>query len=314
MPDKKATNENCGSVTSHDDLPTTQCIENKIVEIRGQQVMLDRDLAMLYGVETKRLNEQVKRNKERFPEDFMFQLTDEDCSRSQIATLNTDRGKNIKYLPYAFTENGIAMLSGVLRSQTAIEANIRIMRAFSAMRKFLINNAQIFQRLDKIENKQIETNHNIDIIFNRLGQTSKPQQWIFYNGQVFDSYVFVSDLIKQANSSITLIDNYVDESVLILLDKRAKGVDATVYTMQISRRLQLDVNKHNAQYQPIDIRICYKNHDRFLCIDEDVYHIGASIKDLGNKLFAFARLNDIKTNELLNKMLSDSTAEAGSDA
>jgi len=296
-------------------------IESMIHVIRDKQVMLDRDLAVLYGVETRRLNEQVRRNSERFPEDFMFQLTKDEAlssrsqfailnetlssSRSQIVTLKNGRGSNIKYLPYAFTESGIAMLSSVLRSPTAIEVNIRIMRAFVAMRHFLANNAQVFQRLANIEYHQIETDRRIDEVFKRLDANVQPQQGIFYDGQVFDAYQFVSDLVRKAKNSIVLIDNYVDDTVLTLLDKRADNVTATIYTQHISQQLQLDINRHNTQYPAITVEHFNRAHDRFLLIDDEVYHIGASIKDLGKKWFAFTLMQDITTSELINKITAE---------
>ena len=312
-------------------------IEPLIRTIRGQQVLLDSDLAILYGVETKRLNQQVKRNIERFPEDFMFQLTQEEvtCSRSQIATLNertnlrsqivtlntenhslksqnatlNKRGQNVKYLPYAFTENGIAMLSSVLRSPIAIQVNIRIMRAFTAMRQFIASNAQIFQRLDVMEQNQLaivahqtETDHKLEEVFRRLDSGNvHPHQGIFYDGQIFDAYTFINDRIREASTRIILIDNYIDDSVLTILSKRADKVAATIYTKKPSAQLQLDIQKHNAQYTPIDIITFDRSHDRFLCIDETVYHLGASIKDLGKKWFAFNRM-EMPTTELLQKI------------
>ena len=257
---------------------------------------------MLYGVETKVLNQAVKRNISRFPDDFMFQLTSEECSRSQIVTLNIKRGQNIKYLPYAFTENGIAMLSSVLRSPTAIEANIRIMRAFTSRRHFFTNNAQVFQRLSTIEYHQIETDKRIDEVFKRLDANTTPQQGIFFDGQVFDAYCFVSDLIKKAKQSIILIDNYVDDSVLALLDKCESNVSAKIYTQNISSQLKLDINKHNSQYPLIEVNQFNKAHDRFLLIDDEIYHIGASIKDLGKKWFAFTLMRDITAKELIKKI------------
>jgi len=277
-------------------------IEHLIYIIRGVQVILDRDIAMLYGVETKVLNQAVKRNISRFPDDFMFQLTSEECSRSQIVTLNIKRGQNIKYLPYAFTENGIAMLSSVLRSPTAIEANIRIMRAFTSMRHFLASNAQVFQRLSNIEYHQIETDKRIDEVFKRLDANIQPQQGIFFDGQVFDAYQFVSDLVRKAKKTIALIDNYVDDTVLTLLDKRNKGVSATIYTQHISQQFQLDIDRHNAQYPTIKVEHFNKAHDRFLLIDDKVYLIGASIKDLGKKWFAFTLMQDTTAKELINKI------------
>ena len=270
----------------------SQPIENLIFEIRGQQVMLDRDLAMLYGVETKRLNEQVRRNLERFPEDFMFQLTIDEAvlSRSQFATLKEQRGKNIKYLPYAFTENGVAMLSGVLKSPTAVAVNIQIMRAFTTARRFIAANSQIFQRLNSIERHQIETDHRIEEVFQRLEAGQQPQQGIFFDGQIFDAYHFVSNLVREAKSSIVLFDNYIDDTVLTLLDKRDPNVSATIYTRSITPKLALDLQRHNMQYAPVNILEVNKIHDRFLCIDDVVYHIGASLKDLGKKWFAFSKM------------------------
>ena len=305
-------------------LQPLESIENLIHVIRGKQVMLDIDLARLYGVETKRLNEQVKRNIERFPEDFMFQLSKEEAesSRSQFATLNDDgelsrsqiatlngRGHNIKHLPYAFTENGVAMLSSVLRSQQAINVNIQIMRAFNAMRHFIATNAQVFQRLEVIEHTQLslvahqeDTDKKFEEVFRRLDDGSTtPKQAIFYDGQIFDAYKFVNERIREAKKRIVLIDNYIDETVLAMLDKRGKEVTAKVYTKNISHQLSLDFEKHNAQYTPIEVEQFDRAHDRFLCIDDTVYLIGASIKDLGKKWFGFVKLEQT-TDELLSKM------------
>ena len=283
----------------------TMRIESLIRFIREKQVILDTDLAMLYGVETKRLKEQVKRNIDRFPDDFMFELNREELNglRSRIATSNGRGGT--RYLPYAFTEGGIAMLSSVLKSGIAVEVNIRIMRAFVAMRQFLATNAQVFQRLTNIEYHQIETDKRIDEVFKRLDANVQPQQGIFYEGQVFDAYQFVSDLVRKAKNSIVLIDNYVDDTVLTLLDKRADNVTATIYTQHISQQFQLDINRHNTQYPAINVEHFNRAHDRFLLIDDEVYHIGASIKDLGKKWFAFTLMQDIATTELINKITAE---------
>ena len=284
-------------------LPVENKVESLIRVIRGQQVMLDRDLAELYGVETKRLNEQVKRNIERFPEDFMFQLTSNefDNLKSQFATSSWG---GVRKLPYAFTEQGVAMLSGVLKSSTAVEVNIRIMRAFVSMRHFMANNAAIFQRLETIEFNQLESNkvqakilahqevqdHRIEELFRRLDEGMyKPKQGIFFDNQIYDAYSFVSELVKSARQRIILIDNYVDETVLTLLDKRGENVSATIYTQQVSRQLRLDVDRHNSQYPPIEVDVFRRSHDRFLCIDDTVYHVGASIKDLGKNGLPFLR-------------------------
>ena len=308
--DMTKTKEESEQVTNSDQLVFADKIESLIKVIRGQQVMLDRDLATLYGVEVKRLNEQVKRNIKRFPKDFMFQLTKEECLRSQFATLNEGRGQHLKYMPYVFTENGVAMLSSVLRSDTAIEVNIRIMRAFTSMRHFLQNNAEVFQRLSTLEYHQLEmqqhfqeSDKRIEEVFRRLDEgNAKPKQGVFYNGQIYDAYNFVSDLIKSAKKRIILIDNYVDETVLTLLDKREDGVSAFIYTQQINRQFQLDIDRHNAQYPPINVETFRLSHDRFLCIDDDVYHIGASIKDLGKKWFGFSRMEILTPDELVERI------------
>lgn len=217
-------------------------------------------------------------------------------SRFHFGTLN-GRGHNVKYLPYVFTEEGVSQLSGVLHSETAEEVSVRIIRAFVAMRRYIATHAGIFQRLDSLEQFRLETKqslaiveHKFDNLLSRLDDGSiKPIEGIFYNGQIFDAYVFASDLIKSATKSIVLIDNYIDETVFTLLDKRAQGVQATIYT-SIGKTTRLDIDKHNAQYRPIEVKQSQNIHDRFLIIDDTVYHIGASIKDLGKKLFAFSKM------------------------
>lgn len=268
-----------------------QHIEALIYNIRDQQVMLDKDLATLYGVETRVLNQAVKRNIERFPEHFMFRLTKEECSRSQIVILNGKRGENIKYLPYAFTDNGVAMLSAVLKSKTAVSVSIQIMEAFTAMRRFLTTNAEIFRRLSTIEYNQFalqqhqnEADKRIDEALQRLEERkSVPLQGIFYDGQIFDAHSFVCDIIRQADRRIILIDNYIDDTVLKRLDKRKPHVEAIIYTKQFSATLKVDIERHNAQYEPIKVCIATNAHDRFIITDDRLYHIGASIKDLGKK-------------------------------
>ena len=310
MADITEKTENNELTTNRDPLVVVDNIETLIKVIRGQQVMLDKDLATLYGVEAKVLNQAVKRNIERFPDDFRFQLTKEECLRSQIVTLNEKQGQHLKYMPYAFTEQGVAMLSSVLRSQTAIDVNIQIMRAFVSMRHFMVNNASVFSRLETIEYHQLEmqqhqqeTDKRIDEVFRRLDEgNAKPKQGVFYNGQVYDAYTFVAELIKSAKKRIILIDNYVDETVLTLLDKRENCVSAVIYTQQISRHFQLDIDRHNAQYAPIDVETFRLSHDRFLCIDDDVYHIGASIKDLGKKWFGFSKMEILTPNELVERI------------
>ena len=294
--------------TEGDIMPTNQ-IENLILDIRGQQVMLDRDLANLYGVDTKVLNQAVKRNIERFPVRFRFQLSD--LERDKLVT-NCDRLQMLKHSnvnPFVFTEQGVAMLSTVLRSKTAINVSIQIMDAFTAMRQFIASNAQIFQRLDVMEQNQLalaahqtETDHKLEEVFRRLDSGNvQPHQGIFYDGQIFDAYTFINDRIREATTRIILIDNYIDDSVLTILSKRADKVVATIYTKKPSAQLQLDIQKHNAQYPPISVVEFDRSHDRFLCIDDTVYHLGASIKDLGKKWFAFNRM-EMKISELLKKI------------
>ena len=264
-------------------------------------MILDADLAPLYGIETKRLKEQVNRNLSRFPEDFMFKLSASELNslRSQIATSNKRGGT--RYAPYAFTESGIAMLSSVLHTEIAIATNIQIMRAFTAMRHLMAASAQVMRRLADIEHHQIESDKRIDEVFKRLDQGGAAKQGIFFDGQIFDAYTFVSDLIRSAKKRIVLFDNYVDDSVLAMLDKRTDGVSAQIYTRTLTPQLTLDLQRHNAQYSPIAIDEFKNAHDRFLCIDNTVYHIGASLKDLGKKWFAFSRM-EIGTDALLRKM------------
>ena len=278
-------------------------IENKIIVIRNKQVILDRDIAALYGVETKVLNQAVKRNSERFPEEFMFQLSSEEFSnwKSQFVTSNADK-MGLRRPPYAFTEQGVAMLSAVLKSDTAVKVSIQIINAFVSMRRFLLSNAQVFHRLDNLELKQTQTdkklNQVLDVIESRDVQ---PKQGIFYDGQVFDAYVFINDLVKSAKKSIVLIDNYINKSMLELLSVGKKGVSLSILTKSISKKLKLDVKKHNDQYPPANIKEFSKAHDRFLIMDEKtVYHFGASLKDLGKKWFAFSKM-DISAAEMLTE-------------
>ena len=281
-------------------------IESLIRIIRGQQVMLDSDLAMLYGVETKRLKEQVNRNIERFPVDFMFKLTREEfnCLRSQIATSNNGltllRSKNVtlkgrggaRYLPYAFTRNGVAMLSSVLKSEIAVGVNIRIMRAFTMIPQLVNHNTQIIQRIFNIEQHQQETDETIKVILEKIEDISPkplPEQ-IFPTGCVWDAWAFISDLIRSAKQRIILIDNFVDDRVLSLFTKRADGVSATIHT-RYNEQFLTDLKKHNTQYPEIEfIQLPHRNHDRFLIIDDKAYFIGASLKDIGTGLCTVAEM------------------------
>ena len=276
-------------------------IRNLIYTIRGKQVMLDSDLAALYQVETKNLNKAVKRNIERFPVSFCFQLTEEEVEnlRFQFGTSSLSYGGR-RYLPYVFTEQGVAMASAILRSDIAVKVSVEIMEAFVEMRKMLISNASLFHRLDNIELKQLQADQKFEEIFKALESDKlHAEKGIFYNGQVFDAYTFVSDIIRSAKSSITLLDNYVDDTVLTLLGKRNTNVTATIYTKSISNQLRLDLQRYNSQYPSIEVEIFSDAHDRFLIIDStELYHIGASLKDLGKKWFAFSRM-DIEIGRML---------------
>ena len=268
-------------------------IQNRIFTIRNMQVMLDRDLAKLYKVKTKVLNRAVKRNMERFPETFRYQLNDaeyEEILRFQNGTSSSHGGR--RYLPYVFTEQGISMLSAVLRSPVAIEVSIKIIETFVHMRKFLTDNTFLLHRFERIEHRLLEHDGQFEKIFKAIEEKSvKPKQGIFFDGQVFDAYVFVSNLIKNATKSIVLIDNDVDESVLTLFSKN-QDIDVTIYSKNISKQLKLDLEKYNTQYKPIELKPFKESHDRFMIIDEiEVYHFGASLKDLGKKWFAFSKFN-----------------------
>ncbi len=272
-------------------------LKDKIHTIRGKQVMLDRDLAELYEVETRRLNEQVKRNKDRFPEDFMFQLNPEEFEelrmilRSQIATSKETRGGR-QYLPYAFTEQGVAMLSGVLNSKKAVEVNIMIMRAFVEMRHFIQNNADIFQKFQQIDQKLSTHDEQLNQVFKAIeSKQLTPSQGIFYDGQIYDAHKFITDLIKSAKNSITLIDNYISEETLTLLSNKKENVKITIYTKDITERLKLAKDRFNQQYKNLELKEFTKSHDRFLMIDNQTYLIGASLKDAGKRWFAFSRLS-----------------------
>jgi phage regulator Rha-like protein len=272
----------------------TGVIENRIFTIRETQVMLDSHLAELYGVETKVINQAVKRNAERFPSTFLFQINEKEWEnlKSQTVTSSSEHGGR-RYLPYAFTEQGVAMLSAVLKSTTAIKVSIQIMKAFVEMRKFIGENAAIFHRLDKVERKQIEADEKFDRVFTALEKKDKnPEKGIFFDGQIYDAYSFIAGLIRNAGKSIILIDNYIDDTVLTLFTKRKKGVKLTIYTKAINKQLQLDIIKHNAQYEPIQVMEHKHAHDRFLIIyEKELYHIGASIKDIGKKWFAFSKMS-----------------------
>lgn len=286
-----------------------QHIENRIFTIRGKQVMFDRDLAEMYQVEVKRLNEQVKRNIDRFPETFRFQLNSQE--KDELVA-NCDRFESLKHSavnPYAFTEQGVAMLSAVLRSDIAVKVSIQIMNAFVELRKLVGQETLQHLRLSSIENKLIEHDQKFNKLFTALENNELPQRGVYFDGQVYDAYQFVSDVIKNAQSSIILIDNYIDDSVLTLFSKRKKNVTATIYTASVSKQLRLDLEKHNAQYPEVKVELFKQSHDRFLIIDEkELYHIGASLKDLGKKWFAFSRMDSL-CKDVLSKIKRGNNGE-----
>ena len=265
-------------------------IKDRIHILRGLQIILDRDIATLYNIETRALKQAVNRNPGRFPEDFMIKLSEKDVELMVSQNVIPSKKHLGGSIPYAFTEQGVANLASILTSDKAIAINIQIMRAFVAMRKFISYNAQIFQRLDRVEIKQLEHDKRFEEVFDAIQDKQLPKKGIFFDGQVFDAYTFVSDIIRSAKRSIILIDNYVDDSVLTLFSKRDEKVEVVIYT-RMSRQLTLDLMKHNSQYSPIVIKEFSKSHDRFLIIDEKVYHFGASLKDLGKKWFAFSRMD-----------------------
>jgi hypothetical protein len=267
-------------------------IESRIFVFRDSQVMLDRDLAEMYQVETKVLNQAVKRNIERFPQQFRFQLTDNE--KMELVT-NCDRFESLKHSsvnPYAFTEQGVAMLSAVLRSDAAVKVSIQIINAFVEMRKLIANHSGLLQRMDGIERKQLETDQKFEKVFKALESKDLiPAQGVFFDGQVFDAYELASKIIRSAKKNIVLIDNYIDESTLTHLSKKTKAVKVLLLTKTISKQLTLDVKKANEQYSNFELKTFTKSHDRFLIIDNtEVYHLGASLKDLGKKWFAFSKL------------------------
>jgi hypothetical protein len=284
----------------HDD------IKNKIYTIRGVQVMLDRDISALYEVDTRILNQAVKRNIDRFPFPFMFQLTKSEKINLQSQFVIANLSSKSRTLPFVFSEQGVSMISAILTSKKAVSMSIQIINAFVEMRKFLISNAQIFQRLNMIEHKLLENDDKFDQVFEALELNEiKPKQGIFFDGQIFDAYQFVSDLIRKAKKSIVLIDNFVDERTFLLLSKRQKSVKATIFTKNISKDLKLDLTKYNAQYPKIDLKEFEKAHDRFIILDDiEVYHIGASLKDLGSKWFAFSKMeaDSLKLIEKINEL------------
>ena len=291
---------------------SSENIRSLVYLIRNKQVMLDNDLAMLYQIETRVLNQAVKRNIKRFPEEFCFQLTDDENqnlkSQNVISSSASDTHGGRRTKVYAFTEQGIAMLSAVLRSDVAINVSINIMKAFVEMRHFISNNALLFEKISNVELKQLEyqkkTDHKLDVIFNHISANGESNQKIFYNGQIYDAFSFIVELIEKANNDITLIDNYVDIDTLNLLRRKLPGVMATIYTYSNTTLSSTDISTFNSQYPTLIINYTQNFHDRFLIIDNSiVYHIGASIKDAGKKCFAISLMEDANlAQNILNKL------------
>ena len=288
-------------------------IKNLIYVIRGQQVMLDSDLAELYQVETKRINEGVKRNSKRFPETFCFQLTEDEFLnlRSQIATSSLEKknehgGK--RYLPYVFTEQGIAMLSAVLRSDVAIQVSIKIMNAFVEMRRFLTSNSLMLNKINEIEVKQAifqkSTEEKFDKVFSYISEHEEVTQKIFFEGQIYDAFSLLTELISKAEKELVLIDNYVDISTLNILAKKKQGVNVILYTAKKTKLSPEDITNFNRQYPVLEVKHTAAFHDRFLVVDGlYAYHIGASIKDAGKKCFGINKMEDAKiVTEILEKL------------
>ena len=271
-------------------------IQNMIYTFRGKQVMVDSDLATLYQVTTKRLNEQVRRNKNRFPSEFMFRLTSEEYNhlRSQNATSSEDNAHGgRRYMPYVFTEQGIAMLSAVLKSDIAVEVSVKIMNSFVEMRNFLFSNREMFARLDRVELKQLETDKKLEEVFDYIGANTEVKQNIFFKGQIYDAFSFIVGLMEKAKKEIILIDNYVDVNALNILCKKNQGVDVVIATAGKGSLSAKDITKFNAQYPKLSLKTNTDFHDRFLIIDKtEVYHIGASIKDAGKKSFGITKIED----------------------
>ena len=279
----------------------TDNIKNLIYTIRGKQVMLDSDVAMLYHYETKNINKAMKRNIERFPEDFCFQLTEKEVEnlRFQFGTSSLEKENygGRRYLPYVYTEQGISMLAGVLKNEIAIQVSISIIRAFIEMRRFILLNGQIFQEIDDIKGQLLEHDKKFDEVFDELQrkQESEFKQSIFFDGQIYDAYSLIIDIIRKAKQKILIIDNYIDDSILKMLSKKNKDVEVVILTSQNSDIRKLDIQKFNKQYPVLKLAYTNKFHDRFIIIDnKELYHVGASLKDLGKKCFAISRIDDEK--------------------
>ena len=276
-------------------------IKNKIYTIRNLQVMLDKDLAELYGVETKHINQAVRNNQDKFMEDFYFELSDIEFDNLRSKNLTANFAK-VRTNPKVFTEQGIYMLATILKSKIASQVTVYIIKTFANMRSLISLNISMFERFERIEKRLTIHDEHFDKLFEALeDKTLKPKQGIFYNGEIFDAYIFINDLLKTAKNEIILLDNYIDETVLTLFSKYA-NIKVKIYTHTITKQLKLDFQKYQTQYKNIQLKEFKKSHDRFLIIDKDeIYHLGASLKDLGKKWFAFSKF-DINSLDLLKKL------------
>ena len=302
-------------------------IKKLIYTIRGKQVMIDNDVARLYHYTTKNINKAVKRNIERFPEEFCFQLTENEFQtlRFQIGTSKQNESQNLRfqietsnqsseinnnlrggrrYLPYVFTEQGIAMLAGVLKNDIAVKVSLNIINSFIEMRKFIASNGQVFERLTNMEYKLLEHDKKFDIVFDQLQQEENIKQKIFFEGQIYDAYSLIIDIIKKANRKITIIDNYIDDSILKMLAKKNKNVEVTILTSIKSNIQNIDIQKFNKEYPTLKVAKTDKFHDRFVLLDNtEMYHLGASIKDLGKKCFAISKVENEEMINLIKRVI-----------
>ena len=285
---------------------TNEDIKNLIYTIRGRQVMLDSDVAMLYHYDTKNINKAMKRNIERFPKDFCFQLTKEELNQMWFhfgTTFENAKYRSEKYLPYVYTEQGISMLAGILKNETAIQVSINIMRAFVEMRKFISANGQVFERLTNVEYKLLEHDKKFDEVFNSLQHEENIKQKIFFEGQIYDAYSLIIDIIRKANRKILIIDNYIDDSVLKILAKKNKNVEVVILTSNKCNIEKIDIQRFNKEYPTLKIAKTEKFHDRFIILDsKEMFHLGASIKDLGKKCFAISKVENAEILRLMENI------------
>lgn len=281
-------------------------IEDCIYNIRGQQVMLDSDIAEFFDVEAKRINEQMKRNKARFPEDFCFQLNSLEFKtlKSQNATSNIGRGGKQK-LPFVYSEHGIIALAGVLKSETADKMSVEIARKFIQMRKFILENGDVLLALAKLQNKQLEfeneTNQKFEQIFKLIEKLDLPKAALFYNGEWFDAFDFIVGIIRKAKKSIILVDPYCDNKALSFLKYKSEGVEVLICNTSKSKLENEELSRFESQYGVIKVRTLTNLHDRFLIIDEEeCYDLGASLNYAGKKLFM---INKIDTTAVVKEII-----------